>query len=460
MCAHVGSVAEVRTHLLLALENDSLHQGGEVAAKTVQEFDRDVSVFHHLEETAPTATDEVYILHRHVCQTMAVKQLEFAYDEKGYKPDAEITSMVDDRICGGGCTQAVEEMIGCEKTASAVKAVRKFRRPETAYHNVISSNLVGSRHKFEPLKVDAPLAHKTSRLPTEAFRPPREGVSMDFRSIASTASTPPWFSPSATNVNAPCADLPLLYECDRDWSFSKLKDVWLGDLFDSTHKFVFRRKLEKGKPEDHKWLYPLKHIFKSSVMCLPVRKEKASMNLFWFRFETDWTDPIYEPVTDLDIYEVIEIRWRSVLWQYKSMTASFFKSHDIGIRMFADALTTILPLASRKAFWRIGRVTLVDIAFYIRCPLSCESNLVAVLIDIIQKVLKIGIKETMIIIRQRLAFYSSCEQFGAQLLEVDEAINVLEYHDHEAVKQEKQHTAGIVEEEIDFNGKFREPWRK
>ena len=53
---------------------------------------------------------------------------------------------------------------------------------------------------------------KATRLAEECFQPTKKKRSMDWAPIASTASSPSWFSPSAQNVNSPFGDIQVIGE--------------------------------------------------------------------------------------------------------------------------------------------------------------------------------------------------------------------------------------------------------
>lgn len=69
----------------------------------------------------------------------SVRQLALAFQDLGWAPHREIEHVLRSRSLAILATQAVEEMIGVQKQAAAVKKCQKHRRPETAMHAVVAS---------------------------------------------------------------------------------------------------------------------------------------------------------------------------------------------------------------------------------------------------------------------------------------------------------------------------------
>ena len=65
-------------------------------------------------------------------------------------------------------------------------------------------------HRFEQVSVINPVVRKTSEVPNDWFETPRNSQSMNIGGTASYTATPPWHSPSTTNVGAPAADLKMV----------------------------------------------------------------------------------------------------------------------------------------------------------------------------------------------------------------------------------------------------------
>ena len=63
-----------------------------------------------------------------------------------------------------------------------------------------------------------PLPSKRSRLGPEAFGKVPVATSIEFKGVVSTAATPEWYSPAASNVCQPVADLALVDRLYRNHS--------------------------------------------------------------------------------------------------------------------------------------------------------------------------------------------------------------------------------------------------
>ena len=70
--------------------------------------------------------------------------------------------------------------------------------------------MVDRVHRFKKVSVINPVVRKTAEVPNDWFETPRNSQSMNFVGTASYTTTPPWQSPSTTNVGAPAADLKMV----------------------------------------------------------------------------------------------------------------------------------------------------------------------------------------------------------------------------------------------------------
>eukprot|EP00969_Alexandrium_andersonii_P037039 1622766-Alexandrium_andersonii.AAC.1 len=81
---------------------------------------------------------------------------------------------------------------------------------------VLKSKVCEKRHKYAPVHYDVAAVSLGERLSRDCFEVKTAKLSMECTDCASTSPSPSWWSPSATNVNCPVADLFLLRQCDAE----------------------------------------------------------------------------------------------------------------------------------------------------------------------------------------------------------------------------------------------------
>ena len=104
----------------------------------------------------------------------------------------------------------------------------------------LGKNILNERHGFTPLKLDAPLQTRDTRLPPSAFRAAAKYRSMDLHTIVSTASSPTWWSPQPQHDTVPHADLVVLRVAHARKDLNVVEDTWVGKLLDLDHRVAIK----------------------------------------------------------------------------------------------------------------------------------------------------------------------------------------------------------------------------
>ena len=177
------------------------------------------------------------------------------------------------------------------------------------------------------------------------------------------------------------------------------------------------------------WNFP-----SSSSVVLPVRKNAFTGD------PTEYFEPLIQKnvkfvtlVNDLNIH-ACTFTWRSYAWQVKRF-GHRAQALGPGIRAFADThALPILVVAALKAFWMMDAAEIKAIAIAKGIELSDPTCIVAILFDVLKKLL-VGktAEEIMQIIAQRLAGFDAEMQYFEDILNMDEAVAVLSKDDKDFI---------------------------
>lgn len=124
-------------------------------------------------------------------------QLE-AVDELGFDGHPDLVRVATENFTGVAATQICEDLFSHMKNSSAIRAKKKYRRPEKAYGAGLARKVVSRIHRFKEVEVDVMTPVRHIRLPRHAFEAKRQNHSMDWAAVSGVNSKPSWYSPSGT----------------------------------------------------------------------------------------------------------------------------------------------------------------------------------------------------------------------------------------------------------------------
>lgn len=239
--------------------------------------------------------------------------------------------MASNKIKGITSTQLIEDTFNFQKNSKVIKGKKKFRRPEKAYGVVLARQVLSKVHRYHEPPIDAPLSHRSVRLPGSAFQPvDKPAGDFPIGQIVSTVQKSPWYSPSAANWSQAHADLALLRDVSISGSWASLSTAWLGVLCQRKHKILLRR----GSGGSEQW-FALHHWSDSAVLVWPALAILLP----------DSTDicyvpdlrvhaPCLLPVVELSTWEALSFQWRSPAWQLHHYPALATGGLEPAIRAF------------------------------------------------------------------------------------------------------------------------------
>jgi hypothetical protein len=169
-------------------------------------------------------------------------------------------------------------------------------------------------HKFDSIGVDAAVPRRSIALKKDAFSPTASAATMNFKDIVTTSQKAPYFSPSATNVSLPAADLVLLRDARKAGKLRHLHLAWQGFFCSYKHSLVFRIEVAGQAPSQ--WYLAMDHFENSACIVLPVfvesHKEYPEQQ---FLRPMIVKDPVLVSIFDITTVVAFKCTFRSWSWQ-------------------------------------------------------------------------------------------------------------------------------------------------
>lgn len=271
---------------------------------------------------------------------------------------------------------------------------------------------------------------------------------MDFGAIVSVRQATDWYSPACERCTTPIADLAMLAEASRLGDLSLVSSAWLGACVDVKHQLVLGFPQADGET---KWHMGIHHWPKSACMLWPVQRRTLA-NEVYFEMDLTATEPTIMPIFDLSPAKLVAgvFEWKSWLWQCNLMSSSSTADLSPGIRPFlVGHVGPWVELACRQAFWNLPRSTIYDYARHFKIEAPSGASLFELLWCFIDQVLHLSEEATLEIVHRRVASQQQSDASQA-LLQVDEALEVLEHMDIEVVHQEQERLQRVANENADF----------
>lgn len=194
-------------------------------------------------------------------------------------------------------------------------------------------------HKFEPQSLDIALPRKSVALKKSVFQPV-DPPTLPLRFVQSGQAKPDFFSPSASNVGQPTADLMLLrYARRHGWAV--LEKAWMGFFCEAKHNVVFRF-VQDGQGSGENWFMAIAHYDDSSCIVWDVKLAThpgALEEVLIVPARRPTT--LVMPIVSLHNVEAFEVRWRSWARQRRDMKSAFVGARP-AFRLFRSTL--VMPI--------------------------------------------------------------------------------------------------------------------
>lgn len=408
------------------------------ADSTVECFMRDLEIYKGIESMTDRPKKLQKIFSRHTFQCTDNKQFIAGLEAEGGKATPKLMDFVRRRCTGIVSTQLIEDQFKAQKTDGIVRGSKGFRKPEVSFARVLRSKVCESRHSYSIVDYEVSANSIGDRLGRKCFEVQDSELSMNLSGIASTSPSPTWWSPAASNVNVPVADLFLLRSCSSSLGgLRSVEGAWTGQLLDVRHRLLV--KVSDGASES---IFIAGHFFQdSAVLVWPVLAHTvpAYPQTTWYEPDTSVTTPSFIAVTSLNSLGMtaVSFKWKSWLAQLKEFPNAAGKWGP-RIRLFAEGpFESLLVVAAKRAFWTLPRSLLQDIASDQGIDIGQATNAFETVAALSSSILGCDQATATRVCHQRLLLLDQETAYSRDLLEIDEAIEVLDKNDHKTVKAEK-----------------------
>lgn len=413
----------------LGLLRAFLHDGS--ADRRIKEFKLDYDIFTELSEMPhrPSALDALY--QRHLFHKTSVRQCVAAMKESAFTASDDFLAMLKSHTSGVLVTQAVEDIIGYQKNNKAGVQNKRFRRPLFSMHSALKAKVLQERHAYKTVSMEVPLRSKSDKVPPDTFVENPKKRSLAFKEVASTKPAADWWSPCPTNNSTPTADLATLRAIKAVGFWELAGQIKYNDLFKHEHRFVFRF-ISSG--DESQWFWPCSAFPDSSILVIPCKRKflPGRNDIMYFDFILPVSSPVFKVVTDITDVEACSIQWKSGAWQYQESAEML--SLGLAVRPVREKGPMMMfDLACTKAFWALPRTTIVTLAHLRGISVEKSANLFDALFTVLSGRLEIEDDEVLKLISARLGNDQLNMQFASGLLDIDAAIQVLDWTDHQVV---------------------------
>ena len=180
---------------------------------------------------------------------------------------------------------------------------------------------------------------------------------------------------------------------------------------------------------------------KSSVLFWPVKFVKLeTCNLTLVEFDMKLTSMVLKPLLTWDHEYVVGagFAWKSWAYQCKVLTPNVIRGMQPGVRAFVDSPGPLLEVATKAAWWDMSRTDICEYAKEFAVELAPGANMCDILWAFCMK-LGFSDEQSLTIVHKRVATDQQQDDVTATLLELDEAVEVLDRQDeHEISTSQKQ----------------------
>lgn len=217
------------------------------APQVCADFCSDRKVFEEFHNFEGKVASDRAIEARSVMHPVTCKQFAAGLEETLGQPTEKFVSVVRQHSAGVISTQLIEDLIGCCKNDTECKASSRYHRPQKSMGKCITSSVLDQRHSYMQVAMGSGTIAKGSKLGKDAWQGKESSYSMEFQKIVSTTPAAPYHSPAASNACVRDADLQLLRDARASrQGFRSVRMAWLGELFQLSHRILFRKKNLQG----------------------------------------------------------------------------------------------------------------------------------------------------------------------------------------------------------------------
>lgn len=406
------------------------------AQEIIGQFQKDEELWKAFVSTPGKSAALKLIERRGTMNLRCVKQFSEAFADEGYQLSPDLRRILEERLSANIATQVIEDANGIQKNSSVAGQGRRYRKVSAAMTAVIEQNILSNRHNYTNLNLEAPVRSKESHLGAESFHPERKSMSFDYAGIASTSQQAKWWSPTAAGLSSPHADFELLAQARSAGAFSLATQAWLGDALTFDNRIGIGLRDGTG---GWQWFLCLRAVPKSALMCWPAVWHTVPGTSHHF-LEPDKTAGVVLKgifsALEQDL-KVVCYQWRSWLWQVRNLPSAFTQNVGVAIRPFVDqhGVQSLLKAGCRSAWWGMSRSAISELCTYFGIAVESGAGLADMCWTMAASALGGSDQELLDILHRRVARDSNNSIFSEALLEVDEALEVIDHMDTRKVQE-------------------------
>ena len=256
-------------------------------------------------------------------------------------------------------------------------------------------------------------------------------------------------------MHVPVADLPVINAAAAADDWGLLKKTWIGEVSDVAHRLAVALPSGTGVGKVD-WFLCLHWFPKSSALLWPCDLIEVPGTPFrWLQMRQDVRMPALRPIADLRTAKASSIAWKSWAWQLHELKK---RTQDLSPAIrpcleghFGDSLAQV---ARRAAWWSMPKTSIESFAAELGIDLPCKSSLFEVLWHTIKGLLKTPDEETLAIVHKRLSSQYDDMELTDALLQIDEAVEVMDKHDHDKVQEAKHQAENKLVQRKEFQCSF------
>lgn len=124
--------------------------------------------------------------------------------------------------------------------------------------------------------------------------------------------------------------------------------------------------------------------------------------------------------------------------------------------MRCSEIKDLTTIAAEAAFWSLGVGFLAKFENLLGMSMRSKSSLLEALLSLVMEILSLGESEALDILAQRMSMMGSNSKFQVDILGLDDAESVLDFHDRKVVKDEKKSADSDVADCRAFRRAFKD----
>ena len=375
---------------------------------------------------------------RHLMQSVAMLRYRLALEQSGWVMTPGTRSVISANTLAVVQTQAIEDLNGVQRNAATARGSYRYRRPPRSMAQVLISETLSKRHRFETPFWDTPTVRKGPQISKEMFTTTALG-SLPFEQIASTEAGAPWHSPQANNYSAPVADLQLIHDARASGQLRRTSMASLNVMLDAKHRIVVKHRLRDD--QQWTWCVPVRRYGDSCVIAWPAEYKElwAYPGVGYLELSTDAADVLFLSVFSWSERTIMARAYvgKSLLRQALESPASGSELNLACRPFISGEITSLQRLAALHASWTMSLSACVEPAsrWKIEQGAAPAGSLFDTLFTMITASLDFTTDEQVfVILRQRLAANEETSQFCDEtILFIDGAMALFDNPDMKKV---------------------------